>query len=104
MTGTIRVTPETLISTAQSFSSSATTVQNLTASMLETVRELKGTWGGEAAITYYNQAEGLQPSINKIVGMITEHSNDLQSMAKVMQEAERKAREAAGALKPEAVV
>ena len=49
MTGTLRVTPEKLISTAQSFSSSAGTVQNLTGSMLSTVDSLNGTWAGEAA-------------------------------------------------------
>lgn len=103
MTGTLRVTPEKLISTAQSFSSSAGTVQNLTSSMLATVDSLNGTWAGEAATSYYNKAHGLQESINKMVKMINEHSTDLQAMAQVYQEAERTAQEAASALQTDVI-
>ncbi len=98
MTGTLRVTPEKLISTAQSFSSSAGTVQNLTGSMLSTVDSLNGTWAGE-----YNKAHGLQESMNKMIKMINEHSTDLQAMAQVYQEAERTAQEAAAALQTDVI-
>jgi len=103
MTGTLRVTPEKLISTAQSFSSSAGTVQNLTCSMLSTVDSLNGTWAGEAATGYYNKAHGLQESMNKMIKMINEHSTDLQAMAQVYQEAERTAQEAAAALQTDVI-
>lgn len=103
MTGTLRVTPEKLISTAQSFSSSAGTVQNLTSSMLSTVDSLNSTWAGEAATAYYNKAHGLQESINKMVKMINEHSTDLQAMAQAYQEAEQTAQEAAAALQTDVI-
>ena len=104
MTGTLRVTPEKLISTAQSFSSSAGTVQNLTSNMLSIVDSLNSTWAGEAATAYYNKAHGLQDSINKMIRMINEHSTDLQAMAQAYQEAERTNQEKATALKTDIIV
>jgi len=103
MTGTLRVTPEKLISTAQSFSTTAGTVQNLTSQMLSTVQSLNSTWAGEAATSYYNKARSLQESINKMVRMINEHSTDLQSMAQVFQEAERTAQQTASALQTDVI-
>ena len=104
MTGTLRVTPEKLISTAQSFSSSAGTVQNLTSNMLSIVDSLNSTWAGEAATAYYTKAHGLQESINKMIRMINEHSTDLQAMAQAYQEAERTNQENATALKTDIIV
>ena len=104
MTGTLRVTPEKLISTAQSFSSSAGTVQNLTSNMLSIVDSLNSTWAGVAATAYYNKAHGLQDSINKMIRMINEHSTDLQAMAQAYQEAERTNQEKATALKTDIIV
>jgi WXG100 family type VII secretion target len=103
MTGTLRVTPEKLISTAQSFSASAGNVQNLTASMLSTIDNLNSTWAGEAATAYYTKAHGLQESINKMVRMINEHSTDLQAMAQAYQEAEQTAQATAAALQTDII-
>lgn len=103
MTGTLRVTPEKMISTAQSFSSSAGTIQNLTSSMLSTVESLSGTYAGEAATAYYTKARGLQESINKMIRMVNEHSMDLQEMAQELQNAERAAQEAAAALQTDVI-
>lgn len=47
MTGTLRVTPEELMSTANSFSATAGTVQNLTGQMISTIDSLSGIWEGE---------------------------------------------------------
>ncbi len=104
MTGTLRVTPEKLISTAQSFSSSAGTVQNLTSRMLSTIKALNSSWAGEAATAYYNRANSLQPSINKLVRMINEHSTDLQAMAQNYKAAEDTAKTTAAALKTDVIV
>lgn len=103
MTGTVRVTPEKLISTAQSFSSTAGRIQNLTANMLSTVESLNSTYAGEAATAYYNKARSLQGSINKMVRMINEHSTDLQAMAQEYQNAEKTAQETAAALQTDVI-
>ena len=104
MNGTLRVTPEQLISTAESFSSSAASVQNLTSSMLSTVDSLGSTWAGEATSAYYNKAHSLQDSINKMVRMIQEHSTDLKAMAQVYQEAESASQQNAQALQTDVIV
>ena len=103
MTGTLRVTPERLIATAQSFSSTSGTVQNLTSNMMATVDSLNSTWAGEAATAYYTKMHGLQESINKMIRMIQEHSTDLQAMAQVYAEAEAAGQEAAAALQTDVI-
>ena len=103
MTGTLRVTPEKLIQTADNFGSTAGAVQNLTNNMLATVKALNSTWAGEGATAYYNKANGLQESINKMIRMIQEHSTDLHAMAQKYQEAERAAQEAANALQTDII-
>jgi len=104
MTGVLRVEPEKLISTAQQFSQSASSVQGITSNMLETVQELKATYAGEAANTYYTKAQSLQESINKMIRMIQEHSTDLQTMASFYQEGVRTAQEEAASLKTDPIV
>ncbi|MGO5113770.1 WXG100 family type VII secretion target [Candidatus Avoscillospira sp. LCP25S3_F1] len=104
MTGTLRVTPEKLIATAQSFNDTAGKVQNLTNNMLSTVQALNSTWAGEAATAYYNRAQQLQDSINRMVRMINEHATDLQSMAQNYQAAEQSAQEAANTLQTNIIV
>lgn len=104
MTGVLRVTPEKLIAAANLFSQSASTVQGITASMLDTVEQLNSTWAGEAATSYYQKAKGLQDSINKMIRMIQEHSTDLQTMAADYQQAETAAMEVAGSLDPNVIV
>ena len=104
MNGTLRVTPEKMITTANSFSQSASTVQNLTSNMLSTVDSLSSSWAGEAATAYNTKAHNLQDSINKMVRMINEHSTDLQAMAQVFQDAERAGQATAAALKTDVIV
>lgn len=104
MNGTLRVTPEKLISTSESFSQSASTVQNLTSNMLSTVDSLNSTWAGEAASAYYTKAHGLEESMNKMFRMIQEHSSDLQAMAQAYQEAEQVGQENAQALQTDVIV
>ena len=69
MTGNILVTPENLIETSS-----------------------------EAASSYVNKFNELSDDIAKIHSMINEHVNDLNEMARVFQDAERKNQEIASAL------
>lgn len=103
MTGSLRVTPEKLISTAQGFQTTAGTIGRLTSNMLSTVESLNSTWAGEAATGYYSKAKNLQPSIQKMLSMIKEHVQDLNDMARNYQEAERTAQSNAEALNPDVI-
>ena len=103
MEGTIRVTPEKLISAASSFADSANKIQELTSNMLTTIDSLNSTYTGEAATAYYNKAHALQDSINKMVSMVTEHSNDLQEMGTQYQNAEQAAQEQANQLQTDII-
>ncbi len=103
MNGTLRVTPEKLIQSAQEFASSAGTVQNLTGTMIQTADSLNSTWQGEAATAFSTKMHGLQDSINKMVRMINEHSTDLQDMAEVYKQAEQANQESAAALQTDVI-
>ncbi len=89
MTGTLRVTPEQLISTAGEFQSASNEVRALTSEMTNTVNGLSSIWEGEAATAYTAKFNGLQDDIERLIAMINEHVTDLNEMARVYSEAER---------------
>ena len=98
MTGTLLVTPDKLISTSQEFSQKATQINTLTQEMLQTVRSLNASWSDEASMTYIKQFEGLEDDMTKMYRMITEHSTDLQEMARGYNDAVKVNVQAASAL------
>lgn len=81
MTGTLKVTPEQLIATANDFQGTGTTIRNLTTEMTNTVTGLANIWEGEAASAYIAKFNGLQDDIQRLHAMITEHVTDLNEMA-----------------------
>lgn len=97
-TGSLLVTPEKLIETAGEFSTCMNQVQTLTTNMTDLVKNTSAFWSGEAATAFVNKFNELQDDIQKIHNMINEHVTDLNEMAKIYQEAERKSQEIAGAL------
>lgn len=88
MEGTLLVTPEKLQSTASSFQAKATQVKSLHDEMISKVNSLSGVYTGEAATTYNAKFTALQASMDKIYAMITEHVNDLNTMAQKYIEVE----------------
>ena len=88
MTGTLKVTPEQLVSTANEFQGIGNTIRTLTADMTNTVTGLSSIWEGEAATAYVAKFNGLQDDIERMHAMITEHVTDLTEMARVYSDAE----------------
>lgn len=89
MTGTIRVSPEKLISTSQEFSTQGSTINALTGEMLNIVASLSSVWEGNAATSYMTKFKSLETDIQTLNRMIQEHVNDLQQMANVYNTAEQ---------------
>lgn len=98
MNGTLKVTPEKLLSAAGEFSNCSTTVSNLTTQMVSMVDGLKSTWTGEAATAYNQKFHQLDDDIQRLNKMIQEHVKDLQEMARGYQTAEQQAQEASSSL------
>lgn len=98
MNGTLRVTPEKMLSISGQFGQSNGTVKNLTSQMLAITGALSSTWAGEAATAYYNKLKGLEPDMNRLYRMIQEHTTDLADMAKTYQNAEKANLQTANAL------
>ena len=88
MTGILKVTPEQLISTASDFQSTGNTIRSLTSDMTSTVTGLSSIWEGEAATAYVTKFNGLQDDIERLIGMVNEHVNDLMEMGRVYSNAE----------------
>ena len=63
MTGTIKVSPEKLLSTAQEFSSQGSTISALTSQMLNLVTTLSSAWEGDAATAYITKLKSLESDI-----------------------------------------
>ncbi len=98
MTGTINVSTEKLMSTADEFSANGNTISSLTSEMMTLVTSLSSAWEGEAAMAYINKFKSLEKDIQLLNRMIQEHVNDLQQMANTYSAAEKENADAAAAL------
>lgn len=99
MTGTLKVDPAKLTSTATSLQSTGNQIKNLTSQMTTLVTSLNGeVWSGDAAEAYKNKFNGLQDDITRMIGMVNEHVTDLQAMATEFTQAESANVAAANAL------
>lgn len=103
MEGIIRVAPEKLVATAEEFSGQGNAVKALTEQMMGIVTNLCSAWEGEASTAYVTKFKGLEDDIGRLVGMITEHSTDLQEMARIYIEGERKNAEIANSLSDQVI-
>lgn len=81
MDGILKVTPETLKSTAGEFQSTNGQIKSTTDEMVNLINGLKSIWEGTAAEAFTAKVSGLQQDMNKIYSMINEHVKDLTEMA-----------------------
>ena len=88
MEGIIKVDPQKLISTADSFNGTSGQVKSLTDKMVSIVDSLKSAWEGEASTTYNTKFHQLQDDMDKMYRMIQEHVKDLNEMAQQYIKAE----------------
>lgn len=90
MTGTLKVTPEKLQSTASEFRGDGQRVRRMSQQISSLVSSLNNYWEGEAQRTYSNKLRQLDNDIEKIIRKIDEHVNDLFEMSRTYQSAERR--------------
>ncbi len=81
MEGILRVSPETLKSTASEFNSTNAQIKTITEEMVTTITNLKNQWEGSASDAYIAKVTGLQSDMEKIYNLINEHATDLSEMA-----------------------
>ncbi len=100
MTGTLKVTPEELRSTAAAFASCGSEVKNNTAQMLALVAGIVKIFLGRVLhLPPICKFQALGADIEKINKMLQEQVNDLTAMAEEVERAEQEAQTAASALK-----
>lgn len=103
MTGNLLVTPEKLISTSQQFADCGSQVNSITQEMMQIIQSMTSFWTGEANTAYTTKFNALQTDMTRIYKMITEHSQDLQEMARNYQQAETTNIETAGSLQQDII-
>ncbi|MBQ9808076.1 MAG: WXG100 family type VII secretion target [Ruminococcus sp.] len=97
-TSIIKVDPQVLKTTAETFQSQGTKVSSLTQQMMTLITGLSSQWEGEASTAYVTKFKGLQDDIEKLMKKINEYTTDLQSIAAVYESYEQKSTEEASAL------
>lgn len=103
MTGTLKVTPDRLISASMDFRRHDRTVQTCTQQMMSIVNSLTGAWEGQAQQAYVSKFRGLQDDMQRIHSKISEHSTDLEQMARNYIQAENRNTQSFGVLKDDYV-
>ncbi len=88
MTGTIKVSPQLLINTAEDFRTQSTELTTITGEMLSKVASLSSTWKGDTATAYMSKFKSLETDISALTRMINEHVTDLKDMAEKYSNAE----------------
>lgn len=78
---TLNVNPQDLINTAEMFRDSGSVVTGVTDEMMSLVSGLSSVWNGSAAEAYMSRFAALDDDILRMIGMINEHVNDLETMA-----------------------
>lgn len=103
MDGIIKVSPELLISVAGEFSNQGSRISSLTSEMMNLVTGLASIWSGEAATTYMAKFRGLEDDIQRMVRMVSEHSTDLEEMARIYLESDQAGANNASGLPTDAI-
>lgn len=89
----ILVTPETLKSTAADFEQIEREALGCVNNMIERINGLGGKWKGDASQAYIRKFANLRDDMERIFQMITEHVEDLKTMADRYEKAERESQE-----------
>ena len=100
----LRVSANVLINTSESFRGNGNQVASLTGEMMNLAKGLSGIWQGEAANAYISKFSGLEDDMQKMVAMINEHVDDLQSMATNYESAESEALQATEVLSSDVII
>lgn len=104
MTGTLKVEPSRLKSTANSFQATGRDIKGKTTAMTSIINQLSGrVWSGDAADAYKRKFNMLQDDINKMVSMIDEHVRDLNAMAAEYERVENENKNLSNSLKGDVI-
>lgn len=102
--GTIKVSPDRLVQTANEFNGQATAIANITSEMLQLVSGTSGIWTGDAAVQFVNRFNGLDNDMTRLAGMVREYVEDLTQIATVYSNAESENAEMAQSLANDVIV
>lgn len=90
MSGTLKVSPDKLVTISVEFNDQARKVNALTKEMLGLVNGLTGVWQSDAQKEYSRKFKALDGDMAQIYKKIHEHVDDLRTMAETYKGAENK--------------
>ena len=93
ITRTLRGTPDELRTASQNFANVGSEIGNITNQMSSLVQGLSSAYQGEAATAYITKFGQMSDDIQRMIRMVSEHSEDLQQMANTYAQAETGVRE-----------
>ncbi len=100
----LNVNAQDLINTADMFEQSGITVSQLTEEMLCLATGLSSVWEGDVSQMYISKFTSLSDDIERMVGMISEHVNDLYTMAFNYMDAEAEGMSAVEVLSTDVII
>ncbi len=89
MTGTIKVSQDKLIQTAEAFGTENGKISGYMSEMMNIITGLASSWQGDASTAYITKFKSLESDIQTINRMIQEHVSDLEQMAQTYSSAEQ---------------
>ncbi len=98
MTGTIKVSPQKLIATAEEFGSEGATMNDLVSQMINLVTSMSSSWEGDASTAYINKFRSFESDLQVLNRMIQEHVRDLEQMSNLYSTTEQSNADDAAAL------
>ena len=98
MMAELKVTPEQLSQTSQTFANHNNTMKSILDDMMNQISSLNSQWEGEASSAYIGKFRSLESDINVIYRMINEHVRDLEEMSAAYKGAENTSVSAVGGL------
>ena len=98
MTGTIKVSPDKLLATADEFRAEGSNMNTLVSQMINMVTSMSSSWEGDASTAYITKFKSLEADLQVLNRMIQEHVNDLTQMANLYRSTEQSNSEDAASL------
>lgn len=85
MSGKIRITPEEMRGTSRVFKSKSDETQGILKQLDGEISKLEADWEGMAQSAFVSEYNGLKPTLNKFVQLLSEVSTQLNQIASTME-------------------
>lgn len=101
---TLKVKPEVLKNKAQSITADINTIEGDINKLTDTIIGTRKYWQGDASDKHTNNYNELKDDLTRIIKRLKEHPTDLEKMAGIYEDTEKKLQETISALPVDAII